>query len=190
MREKLLYIFILIITWGCSCKTFGQVNMDSLEKKILNSVQKQLDESGASKYIPDSAKIFSGKHPAELDQLFKEFNKGIEVAKSMGDIKKLTGGYHELSAIDSVRGNYRGAYENYKLYTLYRDSLQKKETEQKELKAQMQYEFDKKQAIAKAEQDKKDADAKRIKNQQYFAIAGLAVLCTGNYFNCVYTIEK
>ena len=40
----------------------------------------------------------------------------------------------------------------------------------------MQYEFDKKQAIAKAEQEKKDAEARRVKNIQYFTIAGLVIL--------------
>jgi phosphoglycerate-specific signal transduction histidine kinase len=40
----------------------------------------------------------------------------------------------------------------------------------------MQYEFDKKEATAKAEQDKKDAEAKHIKNQQYFIIAALGII--------------
>src|SRR5690348_6287488 len=40
----------------------------------------------------------------------------------------------------------------------------------------MQYEFDKKQALAKAVQEKKDAEAKRIRNLQYFTIAGLIML--------------
>jgi len=40
----------------------------------------------------------------------------------------------------------------------------------------MQYEFEKKQAIAKAEQEKKDAEQKRIENIQYFTIAALAAL--------------
>ena len=40
----------------------------------------------------------------------------------------------------------------------------------------MQYEFDKKQALTKAEQDKKDLEARRVKTQQYFAIAALGVV--------------
>ncbi|KAA9042302.1 two-component sensor histidine kinase [Ginsengibacter hankyongi] len=94
----------------------------------------------------------------------------------MGDIKKLQGGYYELTKLDSTKGNFKQAYEHYKLYTLYRDSLQKQEVEKRQLQAKMQYEFDKKQAIAKAEQAKKDAEQKRIKNIQYFTIAGLAFL--------------
>jgi two-component system NtrC family sensor kinase len=39
-----------------------------------------------------------------------------------------------------------------------------------------QYDFDKKEASTKLEQAKKDADAKRIKSQQYFAIAALGII--------------
>ena len=44
------------------------------------------------------------------------------------------------------------------------------------MQSSMQYDFDKKESIAKAAQDKKDKDAKRIKNQQYFAIAALGIV--------------
>ena len=40
----------------------------------------------------------------------------------------------------------------------------------------MQYEFDKKQAAAKAEQDKKDAIAARTRNLQYVAIGAFLLL--------------
>ena len=39
----------------------------------------------------------------------------------------------------------------------------------------MQYDFDKTEAMAKAIQDKKDVETKRVKNQQLFTIAGLAI---------------
>ena len=44
------------------------------------------------------------------------------------------------------------------------------------LQSSLQYTFDKKEAVAKAVQDKKDAEAKRIKNQQYFAISALGIV--------------
>jgi two-component system NtrC family sensor kinase len=175
MKLKLHQILLLVLGLHFSLAAHAQTpNMDSLQKSILQSVQQDLKKKGITKYFSDSADIFSGKYPANLGFVFKELNKNMQEAKSAGDISVLTGGYRKLSAMDSLRGNYKGAYENYKLYTLYRDSLQKKETEQKELKAKMQYEFDKKQAIARAEQEKKDAEQKRIKNIQYFTIAGLA----------------
>jgi C4-dicarboxylate-specific signal transduction histidine kinase len=150
--------------------------MDSLQKKILESVKQGLSKGTFSDSFLDSSKLFSDKSPVNLDRMFKELNKGLSIAKSQGDISRMGHGYYSLSALDSMRRNYKGAYENYKLYSLYRDSLQRMESENRELQAKMQYEFDKKQAIAKAEQEKKDVEAKRVKNLQYFTIAGLATL--------------
>ena len=177
MKAKLYYILVLITASGLSFNSFSQVpDIDSLQKKILESVRQGLDKEAFSNPYFDTSKIFSGKSPVNLDQLFRDINKDLKAARSEGDIDKLEKGYHHLSTLDNMRGNYRGAYENYKLYTLYRDSLQKKETENRELQAKMQYEFDKKQAIAKSEQAKKDAEAKRVKDRQYFTIAGLTIL--------------
>jgi signal transduction histidine kinase len=169
--KRLYFILALIIASAYSFKAFSQINTDSLEKAILNSVQKYGKEKDYNSYY-DSSRSFLNNLSGNLDKIMQEVNKSVEAAKSKGDIDKLSGGYHNLSSLDSMRGNYKGAYENYKLYSLYRDSLQKKETEKKEL----QSEFEKKQAIAKAEQAKKDAEQKRIKNIQYFTIAGLAAL--------------
>lgn len=49
------------------------------------------------------------------------------------------------------------------MYILYRDSLVNQEATKKTVQSKMQYDFDKKEAIAKVTQDKKDADAKRLK---------------------------
>ncbi|MES1216162.1 MAG: ATP-binding protein [Bacteroidota bacterium] len=167
-----LLLFMLTICFY----TYAQVEgLDSLDKKIIEAVRQGLEKKGAGNYF-DTSDIFKGKPAVDFRSLVKEIDNGLALAKSMGDYNKIRGGYYKLSALDSMRGNDKGAYENYKLYTLYRDSLQKKETERKELEAKMQFEFDKKQAIAKAEQEKRDAEQKRIKNLQYFTIAGLALL--------------
>jgi two-component system NtrC family sensor kinase len=78
--------------------------------------------------------------------------------------------------LDSAQGNYKQALEHYKLFSLYRDSLMNVEAAIKSVQAKMQYEFDKKEAVAKAEQARKDAEQRRIKNIQYFTIAALIVL--------------
>jgi signal transduction histidine kinase len=177
MKTKLYGLFFCIITLSLSVKVFSQVpDIDSLQKKIMESVRKGLDKHKYYNSYFDTSKIFRGKSPVDLNKLFKDIDKDIDMARSHGDIDKLGRGYRHLSTIDSMRGNYKGAYENFKLYSLYRDSLQKKETEKKELQARLQYEFDKKQALAKAEQEKRDAETRRVKNLQYFMIAGLTVL--------------
>ena len=116
---------------GYSFKAFSQINADSLEKEILKSVPQKPGKGYNTDAFFDTSKMFPGGHPVNLDKMFEELNKELESAKFMGDINKVKGGYYDLSKLDSVRGNYTGAYENYKLYSLYRDSLQKKETEKR-----------------------------------------------------------
>ncbi|HYJ64736.1 MAG TPA: hypothetical protein VEV62_13395, partial [Parafilimonas sp.] len=174
--RRLFFALVLIIISGYSVKTFSQINADSLQKEILKSIQQKYGKREKMDSYFDSSKLFLNNLSGNLDKIFEQVNKEVSAAKSMGDVSKMKGGYYNLSALDSMRGNYKGAYENYKLYSLYRDSLQKKETEKREIHAKLQYEFDKKQAIAKAEQEKKDAEQRRIKNIQYFTIAGLAGL--------------
>ncbi len=170
--KRLYFIPVLIIACCFSFKTFSQINVDSLQKEILKSVQQNYPKEKNYNSYFDSSNFYLKHLPGNLDSIFKAVNKEVARAKSMGDIDKAKGGYYNLSTLDSMRGNYKGAYENYKMYSLYRDSLQKKETEKKE----MQAEFKRRQAIAKAEQEKKDAEQRRIKNIQYFTIAGLATL--------------
>jgi len=167
----LLFLFPLLHSFTSHAQN---ETMDSLQK-VLQSLQIEIgDKTGLPDSFLNLKNIFSKGQ--QLDEAFEYLNKGLSIAKELGDIKKLQGGYYNLSLIDSAKGNYKQAFEHYKLYTLYRDSLVREETAKKSLQAKMQYEFDKKQAVAKAEQDKKDAEQKRIKNLQYFTIAGLIVL--------------
>jgi two-component system, NtrC family, sensor kinase len=102
--------------------------------------------------------------------------KSLQLSKITNIKEIIKESYKSLSELDSAQQKFKQAYEHYKMYMLYRDSLSNQETAKKLLQSKMQYEFDKKEAVAKAEQDKKDAETKRIKNQQYFAIAALGIV--------------
>ena len=125
MKQRTYKILVLIIVSGWTFSAFSQIpNVDSLQKTILESVRKGLDKETFSHSYLDTSKIQKGNSPVDLDRLFKEIDKEVSMAKSRGEFDKVEGGYHDLSKLDSMRGNYKGAYENYKLYSLYRDSLQ------------------------------------------------------------------
>jgi len=145
---------MVLLALNCPVDSSAQgINEDSLQKVILQSLDRQLDEHKLSKSFFDTSKIPSSSYmPVDLKKLFESINKEISAARSAGDIGNLSKGYNKLSALDSIRGNYKGAYENYKLYAAYRDSLQKKELEKKELQAA----FDKKQAQQQIEKEKED----------------------------------
>ena len=102
--------------------------------------------------------------------------RGLNIKQELGNPQFLPDDYKSLATADSALGNYKEAYKNYQTYIQYRDSLANINAQEQSLRTSLQYDFDKKQAIAKAAQDKKDAEAKRIKNQQYFAIAALGLV--------------
>ena len=158
MKLILYFVAVLLVAVSAPCSGFAQgINQDSLQREILKSLDQQLKETGIPKSFFDTSKIPSSSYlPLDFKKLFDGINKEISAARSAGDIGNVSKGYGKLSTLDSVRGNYKGAYENYKLYASYRDSLQKKEFEKKELQAKMQSEFDKQQ-IEKEKERRKNA---------------------------------
>jgi signal transduction histidine kinase len=103
-------------------------------------------------------------------------NKGLSLAKEVGSIDFIEAAYEGMAQLDSAQSNYKRSLEHYKLYVIYRDSLFNEENTKKLVRSQMQYEFDKKESQARVEQDKKDAEAKRVKNIQYLTIAVLGII--------------
>ena len=100
----------------------------------------------------------------------------LQLAKQTRSPDALKESYYALMKLDTAENNFKEAFNNFRSYSFYKDSLSNNDAIKKETSIKMQYEFDKKESIAKAEQDKKDADAKRSKNQQYLVIASLGIL--------------
>jgi len=106
--------------------------------------------------------------------------KGTELSKEMGAKFYLKDAYRNLSELDSAlalssstslqqRGDYAiKALEYYKLYTIYRDSLDNQDMREKTIKQGISYDFEKQKAIDKSEQEKKDALANAELKQQTF----------------------
>jgi len=123
-------------------------------------------------------------------------NRGLSLSKEIGDLDNVSDSYYNLAALDSVRGNFRQALEHYKLYIIARDSMVSIENTKKITQQQMQYEFDKKEALAKAEQEKKDAVAQKELQRQKLVrngfVGGFAVvlLFAGVFFTQRNRIKK
>lgn len=101
--------------------------------------------------------------------------KALKLSLTIGYKEATKVCYKSMAAVDSILGDHRSSYENYKKYILYQDSLKNEENTKKMIQAQMQYEFDKKEVAAKAEQDKKDAIATAEKQKQQIVL--LLVSC-------------
>ena len=102
--------------------------------------------------------------------------KGLQFFTANHANEGLKDAYEGLASLDSMRGNYKNAYEYYRKYIFYRDSLNNNETARKSLVYKMQYESEKKDAAAREAQLKKDAEQLRARNRQYFAIGLLVIL--------------
>ncbi|HXL58881.1 MAG TPA: tetratricopeptide repeat protein, partial [Chitinophagaceae bacterium] len=121
-------------------------------------------------------KPFSG-NKIKLLQMAKVYtDSSINIFKELGHLNNLSGVYEQLSKIQTHTGDYKGALISYKNYATFKDSVFNIEKEKKITENAMQYEFDKKEAIAKAEQEKKDAIAERTRNLQYAAIGAFLLL--------------
>jgi two-component system, NtrC family, sensor kinase len=103
--------------------------------------------------------------------------------KINGEIPLLDFGYLSLAQLDSAEGRYQQAFKHYKMHIIYQDSLFNEKNTKKLAETQMQYEFEKKEAISKLEQKKKDSEQKRVRNLLYFGLASILLVALFLYYN-------
>ncbi|MDQ3190130.1 MAG: tetratricopeptide repeat protein [Bacteroidota bacterium] len=115
---------------------------------------------------------------AEMNN-YKEANlylsQGLELSKELGYKIGQSYAYSGLSELNSASKNWQKAYENHKSHILYRDSLFNEENSKKIVQQQMQYDFDKQQAISKAEFEAQKVIAKAKYDKQKMATYGALV---------------
>ena len=90
----------------------------------------------------------------------------LALSRETGSKESIKDSYSGLATLDSAEGKGTEAYEHYKLYVAYRDSIINEDNTEKTIRAQMTYDFDKKEAAAKAEQDQKDMLTAQEKEKQ------------------------
>jgi two-component system, NarL family, sensor histidine kinase UhpB len=108
-------------------------------------------------------------------------DSAIVLAKQVGSPDLLERCYYYLSGLDSALGKFPQALKHYKLYVFYRDSLLNNENVKKTTEQKMQYEFDKKETLVKAEQDKKNKIAEaallaRRNERNMYMVIGIFLL--------------
>lgn len=104
-------------------------------------------------------------------------NMALLLSKQMGSLELIKWSYENWAILDSMQGNYKKAFADFKLSVYYRDSLFNNENSKKLVQQQMQFDFDKKEAVAKEDQEKKEmlaaAEIQNQKNIRNFSIAGI-----------------
>lgn len=115
---------------------------------------------------------------------YAEAKKSLDAAtvlnRQLDNNISMTDYYKGMEMLDSATGNWQSAYLQYKKYVAVKDSSFNKETLKKMVSSQIHYENEKKEAIVKAEQEKKDliaqGEIKRQRNILYSSFAVLAVV--------------
>lgn len=102
-------------------------------------------------------------------------DSALTIFKEIGDLTSLSANYERLSDIQMLLGDHKGALESYKNYALFKDSVFNIEKDKKLTETAMQYAFDKKEAAAKAAQEKKDIRQRNIRNS-FMVGAGILLL--------------
>lgn len=101
--------------------------------------------------------------------------KGLKLANEIKTIDVIKGCYKAMAIVDSMLGDFKGAFQNYKQYIIVRDSLFSEENTRKSVETQMNYEFDKKEAATKAVQEKKDIRQRNIRNSIAAGLVGALI---------------
>lgn len=109
-------------------------------------------------------------------QAEKYFTASVNMAKAINDLQDEKYCYMKLSDLYASQGDWQKAYQNHIYYTIAVDSLTNYNNARRMVSAEMTYEFQKKQAVLKAEQDKKDAIINIERKRQKIVTAFIALV--------------
>ncbi|MBA3666041.1 MAG: tetratricopeptide repeat protein, partial [Bacteroidetes bacterium] len=122
----------------------------------------------------------------KFEKALKFVNKGFEMALAVGSKDDIRNAFYYLWQIEEALGNHKKSYSDFVNYLNYRDSLDNEESRRASVQTQMLYEFSKKEAFAKAEQDKKDLEYAAQKKHRsmilWISFSGLALVLVFSLF--------
>ncbi|MES2516106.1 MAG: tetratricopeptide repeat protein [Bacteroidota bacterium] len=105
--------------------------------------------------------------------------EALELSREIGYPHNIAGSATLLEDIYQREGNFNKAHEMLKLSVKMRDSISNDETHRSTVQKQYQYEFEKKEVISQAEQEKREltyiAEAKQQRTIIYAGIGGLII---------------
>ncbi len=133
------------------------------ESKIYFKKAKALADEMQEKYTGYSVALGMGKIFLKQRKCFdaeKQLNISLEIAKEIKSIQYMKDANKALYDLYCQTGQYQKALESYKSFIEARDSLNNKDVTKKLVQKQMQFDFDKKEDASKAEQNRKDIQAR------------------------------
>lgn len=99
-----------------------------------------------------------GFNPDEkYDKALDYIQKSLKISREINMLKEEKEGLEILSELYELQCNFKESLKAYKKFIDIRDKIHGEESKKQVTRKEMQYEFDKKVSLAKAEQEKKDA---------------------------------
>ena len=134
-----------------------------------------------NEFFPQASLIYNNLTGIYLDlnnlkmaeQYLKEAN---ECAIKSQSSDNLAMSYQNYARYYELKGDFANAFKSYKLYKSYNDSTFNTENTERLKELELKVEFEKKESIKQAEQNKKDAVAQEEKNKQRVIIVSISVV--------------
>jgi tetratricopeptide (TPR) repeat protein len=101
--------------------------------------------------------------------------QSLQIAHAINLKDQLRDCNETISKIYKVRGDFKSALRHHEIFKLYADSINNAEIEKKTSALAVQYEFEKKEAVLKAEQDKVNLEHEKQNLQQRWIIITVAI---------------
>ncbi len=155
-------------------------NHDESLKYLLRSIKIKEDigdQAGMAISLNNIGIIYKNK--GNYDQARKYLNEGLALALKIGTRSEIEQIYKELYGLDSAEANYLKALEHYKLYILYKDSLNSNESQQQIARLKLQYETEKKDKeieLLNKDNEIKSLQLSKQKAIRHGMIAGIVLL--------------
>lgn len=128
--------------------------MDCFKKSL--KIQKEInDKEGITNSLLNIGGLFLIDKKYQLAKSYSD--SSLNISRELGFPENIKQAEHMLSKIDSATGNYEGALSHYKNFIMYNDRINNIETHKASVKNQLKYEYEKKEAVIKEQQEKERA---------------------------------
>lgn len=165
---------------------------DEAEKSYLKALK--IFEETDEKYVASASLGYLGEVYAlqkKDNEAIQYLQKSSKMAEEIGVLEQVKSSEKALSDIYEKRGDAAAALKHYKRYSVAKDKINNSENIKSIVREEMNYEFERKEALQKIEFEKKqvmfDEQAKRHKQQMFFTalfillLFGIAFLIYNRY---------
>lgn len=153
----------------------GQTNNDNVTGNcyiIIGNTWMRL-ATDVNTHILDS--LCSGNKKQALLNARINIDSAVAINNRLGNIDQLAEAYKSMSELEEHENNFKVSLEYYKLYKDLSDTIFNEDNKEKIIQASMEFDFQKKEAATKAEQEKKDIRQRNIRNSIMAGLVGALV---------------